>query len=212
MTKLPPAARTSRNVFPPSVLSSNTPPSKPTLGSISDASRLKLCWNASRAQHCSKNEKENESSRLSLTTAGSSMNAALGGVSAGGIGTPELDVTQSGGGPSAFVANHPTGNAGGVTLSKFSLDVCRDVHGGHLPPLRIWAAVGRMGMTPMPTAMSKSSRPIFRNPVGVNVRLGLAIITANLQPKVYASAGRAVNFISHSLRPTTVNSVYGLPR
>ena len=45
-----------------------------------------------------------ESSRLSLTTAGSSMNAALGGESAGGIGTPELDVTQSGGGPCAFVA------------------------------------------------------------------------------------------------------------
>ena len=33
------------------------------------------------------------------------MNAALGGVSAGGIGSPELDVTQSGGGPKALVAN-----------------------------------------------------------------------------------------------------------
>ena len=33
------------------------------------------------------------------------MNAAFGGVSAGGLGSPELDVTQSGGGPKAFVAN-----------------------------------------------------------------------------------------------------------
>ena len=48
------------------------------------------------------------------------MNAALGGESAGGIGTPEFDVTQSGGGPCAFVATQPGGSAGGVTLSKFS--------------------------------------------------------------------------------------------
>jgi hypothetical protein len=53
------------------------------------------------------------------------MNAALGGVSTGGVGTPLLDVTQMGGGPSAFVANQSGGNAGGVTLSKFSLRVCR---------------------------------------------------------------------------------------
>ena len=60
-----------------------------------------------------------ESSRLSLTTPGSSTNAALGGVSAGGIGSPELDVTQSGGGPKALVANQSGGNMGGTTLSKF---------------------------------------------------------------------------------------------
>ena len=64
-----------------------------------------------------------ESSLLSLTTAGSSMNAALGNVSAGGTGTPEFDVTQKGGCPCAFVANQPGGNAGGVTLSKFSLHI-----------------------------------------------------------------------------------------
>ena len=46
------------------------------------------------------------------------MNAALGGVSAGGIGTPESEVTQSGGGPCAFVATQSGGSAGGVTLSK----------------------------------------------------------------------------------------------
>ena len=43
VTKVPPATRISRNVFPPSVLVSNTPPSKPRLGSSPDASRLKLC-------------------------------------------------------------------------------------------------------------------------------------------------------------------------
>jgi hypothetical protein len=48
------------------------------------------------------------------------MNAALGGVPAEGMGTPELDVTQSGGGPWALVATQSGGNAGGVTLSKFS--------------------------------------------------------------------------------------------
>ena len=30
------------------------------------------------------------------------------------MGTPEFDVTQSGGGPCAFVAIQPGGNAGGV--------------------------------------------------------------------------------------------------
>jgi hypothetical protein len=49
------------------------------------------------------------------------MKAALGSVSAGGTGSPEFDVTQSGGGPWAFVASQSGGNAGGVTLSKFSL-------------------------------------------------------------------------------------------
>src|SRR6478735_9969537 len=61
-----------------------------------------------------------ESSCLSLTTAGSSMNAALGGVSATGRGTPASDVTQRGGGPCAFVATQPEGNVGGITSSKFS--------------------------------------------------------------------------------------------
>ena len=40
-------------------------------------------------------------------------------------GTPLFEVTHSGGGPSVFVASHPVGNAGGVTLSKFS-SVCWD--------------------------------------------------------------------------------------
>jgi len=45
----------------------------------------------------------------------SSIYAAFGNVSAGGIGTPELEVTHCGGGPRAFVASQPCGNAGGTT-------------------------------------------------------------------------------------------------
>ena len=41
------------------------------------------------------------------------MNAALGTVSAGGVGTPALDVTQ-------VMLDQPGGSVGGVTLSKFS--------------------------------------------------------------------------------------------
>ena len=58
------------------------------------------------------------------------MNAELGGVSAGGAGTPEFDVTQSGGGPWAFVATQSAGNAGGVTLSKSSLIITGWEQGG----------------------------------------------------------------------------------
>src|SRR5438477_13207146 len=111
----------SRKVFPPSVLISNTPPSKPTFWSGA-ASRLKFCRKVNCAETAPKGAKGGESRRLSLTTAGSSMNAALGDVSAGGLGRPLFDVTQSGGGPSAFVANHSGGNADGVTVSKFSVE------------------------------------------------------------------------------------------
>ena len=47
-----------------------------------------------------------ESSRLSLTTGGSSIKAAFGAVSATGVGTPEFEVTHNGAGPTAFVASH----------------------------------------------------------------------------------------------------------
>lgn len=79
------------------------------------------------------------------------MNAAFGGVSAGGLGRPLFDVTHSGGGPRVFVANHSVGNAGGVTLSKFSPNVCREKHGGHLPPL-----CASVGPTSTPAAMTKT--------------------------------------------------------
>src|SRR5882724_11914521 len=55
-----------------------------------------------------------ESSCLSLTVAGSSMNAALGGVSAGGVGTPELDVAH-------VVLDQPEGSDGGITSSNDSV-------------------------------------------------------------------------------------------
>jgi hypothetical protein len=99
------------------------------------------------------------------------MNAALGGVSAGGLGTPLFDVTQRGGGPNAFVANQSTGNAGGVTLSKFSLDVPRDQHPGHLPLL--CPKVGPIATT---AAINKSKQRTFRNRIAVNVRFRLVII------------------------------------
>ena len=64
-----------------------------------------------------------DSRRLSLTTAGSSTNAEFGAESAGGVGTPEFEVTHNGtGGPTAFVAVHPAGSAGAVTPSKFSVN------------------------------------------------------------------------------------------
>jgi hypothetical protein len=58
------------------------------------------------------------------------MKAALGGVSADGMGTPELDVPQSGGDPCAFVAIQPGGNAGGASPSKFSLSTNGIIQGG----------------------------------------------------------------------------------
>jgi len=52
-------------------------------------------------------------------------------VSAGGVGTPELDVTQSGGGPCAFVASQSGGNPGGVTASKSWGALYVNQHRGH---------------------------------------------------------------------------------
>jgi hypothetical protein len=80
------------------------------------------------------------------------MNAALGGVSAGGAGTPLLEVPHSGGGPSALVANQSVGNAGGVTPSKFSLNVTRPEHGGHGLPPESWTALGATATPAMSTA------------------------------------------------------------
>ena len=60
-----------------------------------------------------------ELSRLSLTAAGSLIQAAFGGESAGGEGNPELDVCHNTpSGLIAFMAVQPGGNVGGVTLSK----------------------------------------------------------------------------------------------
>src|SRR6476620_3393129 len=145
-TKPPPAAMMSWNVFPLSVLSSSTPPSNPTFGSRSDASRLKLCRNVNRTQQSSKKLTNHPSSRLSLTSAGSSINKALGAVSAGGVGTPELDVTHSGGGPSAFVASQSGGNWGGVNQSKFSVRVRANQQSGHGNGVGVGPAAERLAI------------------------------------------------------------------
>ena len=62
-----------------------------------------------------------ESRCLSLIVAGSLTHAAFGGESAGGIGNPELDVSQDiPSGSITLPAIHPGGRSGGVTLSKLS--------------------------------------------------------------------------------------------
>ena len=63
-----------------------------------------------------------ERSCLSLIVAGSSTKTALGSVSAGGMGTPELDVTH-------VVLDQPAGSAGGVTPSKNSVRSEEGWHG-----------------------------------------------------------------------------------
>jgi hypothetical protein len=97
------------------------------------------------------------------------MNAALGGVSAGGLGTPAFEVTHRGGGPSAFVANQSAGNAGGVTPSKFSRCVIRVWH-PQLPSLR-----ASRGPTATAATMSRTKSRRFRNRVDAGMRFGFVI-------------------------------------
>src|SRR5436189_6122978 len=87
---------------------SRTPPSRPF-------SRLKLLRKLSWAK-AEVTVRPGVSRRLSLIVTGSSTNASLGAVS--GV---RFEVTQSGAGPAAFVADQPAGKAGATTLSKFSL-------------------------------------------------------------------------------------------
>jgi len=137
------------------------------------------------------------------------MNAALGGVSAGGVGTPLFDVTQSGGGPSAFVASHPAGNAGGTTLSKFSLHVRGKEHAGQVLALSICPVVGA---TTAPTAMSRTKAMTFREGHVADLRFRCRVIAPRVQAKIYLNARTAVNLFRQSLRATMVKSVYGFPR
>src|SRR5262245_21681818 len=95
------------------------------------------------------------------------MNAALGSEFAGGSGAPLSDVTQSGCGPSALVANHPTGNVGGVTPSKFSPAERGLEHLGQVSTLSNCAVVGPAA-TPVAIRNNKQTR--FHNRVGVNER------------------------------------------
>jgi hypothetical protein len=169
------------NVLPPSVLSSSTPPSKPRSGLISDASRLKLCRNTRRGELAARG-KCSESSRLSLTTAGSSINAAFGAESAGGAGKPEFEVTQRGGGPCRFVAIQSVGNLGGVTASKFSINTTGSRQGGEQEGVGTGVGVGVPSATAMPSAgllalttaaIKKNTQSAARAPEIVNARSGV---------------------------------------
>lgn len=91
---------------------SSTPPSQkmPSLNSV-----LKLL----RKLNCAVAEfigMPTESSRLSLTTSASLINALFGAE----LGVVVV-VTHIGAGPAAFVATQPNGSAGAVTPSKFSV-------------------------------------------------------------------------------------------
>src|SRR5262245_56595350 len=67
---------------------------------------------------------DGESRYLSWTVAGSLTKAALGNESATGVGTPAFEVTQNMPSvPAALNTDQPAGSAGGVTPSKFSLNV-----------------------------------------------------------------------------------------
>jgi hypothetical protein len=121
------------------------------LGSVFDGSRFRLCRKVNRAGPPSKKLNSEESSRLSLAVEGSSMKAAFGGESAGGVGTPEFDVSQSGAGPCAFVAIQSGGKAGGVTLSKVSVVISKVQQGKHCSGLGVTAE--RISTRPQPTTL-----------------------------------------------------------
>jgi hypothetical protein len=134
------------------------------------------------------------------------MNAALGGVSAGGFGIPLFDVTQSGGIPNALVANQSGGNAGGVTLSKFSSSTTGTRQGPHegdgsgvapttpersTPPRAFssgeadpaWLMAREELVDPntaMPAAINKVKQSTFRNRANVNKRFRVSIIAAGV--------------------------------
>lgn len=113
------------------------------------------------------------------------MNAAFGSVSAGGLGTPALDVTQSGGGPSAFVASQAGGKVGGATLSKFSLCVTRPQHGGHRSRLWICASVGAIVT---PAEISNTNKMDFRNRADVSACFSPFIIAAEVRTSFYKNS------------------------
>jgi len=121
------------------------------------------------------------------------MKAAFGSVSAGGLGRPVLDVTQSGGGPSAFVANHCIGNVGAVTLSKFSIDLMKLAHGGQRPGLeRIPATVGPIAMA---AATSNSNKIKFRSRVDVIACFRFFTIGAGVRNSFYGFCGEQSIFL-----------------
>ena len=135
------------------------------------------------------------------------MNAALGGVSAGGLGVPVFNVTHSGGGPSAFVGNHPAGNMRGVTLSKFWLNVRGRKHRGQVSALLICAAIRP---TATPDAISTLEKNRLRGRVGVNVHARSFVIASDVEPTLLPKLVQRCQFSSR--RPTMVKSVCARPR
>jgi hypothetical protein len=142
----------------------------------------------------------------------------LGNVSAGGIGSPELDVTQSGGGPKTLVANQSEGNVGGTTSSKSSPRPAsweqRPRHGVGLgvaqaaglsnepdalsspeaDPSRAIACEETMSPEAiMPAAIKKVTRSIFCNRLSVNERLAVSILAAGYNQRFYHHAEPGVN-------------------
>ena len=134
------------------------------------------------------------------------MKAAFGSVSAGGFGIPLFDVTQSGGGPKALVANQSDGNSGGVTLSKFSSNTTGKEQGPHeglgsgvapmasdrsTPPRPVssreaspaWLMPREEPIDPnaaMPAATTKVTQSTLRNRVSVSERLKRSIIAPSV--------------------------------
>lgn len=158
---------------------------------MSDASRLKLCRNPTCAALGPKRGTCRESRRLSLTTAGSSMNAALGSVSAGGLGTPEFDVTQNGGGPSAFVATQSGGSAGGVTSSKFSFQSTGRIHGGEHEGVGTGVGVG-VACAGIAIAQSSTAGTIVKRVAPIFVFIGRVRFCASRRVPFYLEARESV--------------------
>jgi hypothetical protein len=147
------------------------------------------------------------------------MNAAFGAVSTGGAGRPLLDVTQSGCGPRALVANQSDGNAGGVTLSKFSCNDTGREQGPHegdgsgvapmtpersTPPrpfsLReadpIWLMAREEPICPNAATLApinKVTQSTFRNRVSVNEGLEFPSERQAYNQRFYPNAKRTVN-------------------
>jgi hypothetical protein len=77
------------------------------------------------------------------------------------MGAPELDVTQTGGGPCAFVASQSGGNTGGVAPSKFSVNPCRSQHPGHGSGVGVGPVAARTFARPL-SLYSREAEPPTR--------------------------------------------------
>jgi hypothetical protein len=97
--------------------------------------------------------------------AGSSTKTALGRVSAGGAGTPELDVTH-------VALDQPVGSAGGVTPSKNSR---RRKMGSHCPSTRSFPSIASSAtvlVSPTAAPATRNRQQTSRSRVRMNVRFG----------------------------------------